>query len=514
MPAAQPIARMRKEFPRLSAFTWSHPLWIALALTVFLTAVRSQSPVDSDVAWQLWIAGRIHAGARLYVDIIETNPPLWFWMAVPVERLAALLDARIDCILVASVGCLAALSLIATDRLILNISPLRRTLLLGYAALALVASPWMHVGQREQLVLIATLPYAALIAARSEGKAVDRRFAAFIGVAAALAFALKHYFLIAPAMLELWLIYGLRRQWSALRPEMLALLCVGAAYGTAILVFERDFLVRVLPIIWLAYSDFGTSSALDLFGPFALAGIAMVAMLGTQAQLLVSRSAPFASAMSVAALSFAAIYFIEFKGWPYHAIPLVGCASIALASILAETEVAPQWFRVLGPVLLALPLIFSEEEARADRENPDLMQALSGLPQGAPVGFLATENAIAWPTTLEEGYRYISRFDGFWMMRAIVLNEERANHDPRISALGRQVVSQTIDDFTCVPPQRIIISRPKPGQHDYDILPFFERDPRFLELMSHYRLRSRTTFETYDLASPLKRPTFACRKGI
>ena len=41
----------------------------------------------SDVAWQLWIARRMHAGANLYRDIIETNPPLWFWMALPVDRL-------------------------------------------------------------------------------------------------------------------------------------------------------------------------------------------------------------------------------------------------------------------------------------------------------------------------------------------------------------------------------------------------------------------------------------------
>ncbi len=65
---------------------------------------------------------------------------------------------------------------------------------------------WLHAGQREQLVLIATLPYAALIAARRAGRQVAPALALVIGAAAALGFALKHYFLIVPLLLELWLV--------------------------------------------------------------------------------------------------------------------------------------------------------------------------------------------------------------------------------------------------------------------------------------------------------------------
>ncbi|HKP34528.1 MAG TPA: hypothetical protein VJT70_07085, partial [Sphingomicrobium sp.] len=46
-----------------------HPLWIAFGLTALATALRLSGTVDSDVAWQLWIAGRLHAGANLYRDI-------------------------------------------------------------------------------------------------------------------------------------------------------------------------------------------------------------------------------------------------------------------------------------------------------------------------------------------------------------------------------------------------------------------------------------------------------------
>ena len=144
----------------------SRPLLLGLLAIGVVTAARVTGTVDSDVAWQLWIAQRIHAGANLYSDIIETNPPLWFWMALPVERLASLVHARIDSVLIVAIGALIALSLAATDRLIRHLNAARRATLLGYAALTLMAMPWMHVGQREQIVLIGALPYAALVAAR------------------------------------------------------------------------------------------------------------------------------------------------------------------------------------------------------------------------------------------------------------------------------------------------------------------------------------------------------------
>ena len=217
---AAPIFKQQPKVaaPRQSAF----PLWIALAITAVVTALRSFGTVDVDVAWQLWIAGRLNAGAHLYRDIMEVNPPLWFWMAQPVDALARGLGMRPDAVLVIAIGGLVGLSLTAANGLTSDLEPRRRALLLSYAALALMAMPWVHVGQREQIVLIVTLPYAALVAARAERKRVSTELALLVGAAAGLGFALKHYFLIVPVVLELWLVVRLHRDWRLLRPETIA----------------------------------------------------------------------------------------------------------------------------------------------------------------------------------------------------------------------------------------------------------------------------------------------------
>jgi hypothetical protein len=500
---------------RLVGAIASHPLAVALAVTALVTALRLTGTVDSDVAWQLWIAQRIHAGARLYRDIIEVNPPLWFWMALPVERLASLLSVRAEAVLIPAMGALTALSLAATDRLLGHIAPPRRALLLGYAALTLMALPWVHLGQREQIVLIGTMPYAALIAARREGRAVPIALAALVGSGAAVGFALKHYFLVVPALFELWLLAGRGRGWQLRRPEIAGIVGVGAAYATALLLLAPDFLTRVVPLARLSYGMLGAPSLAALFGPFALIGLVTLCVATTQAVPVSRQDSRFGSAMLIAGIGFAIVYFIQAKGWIYHAIPLLGCASLALAAFMIEQRQPRAVLRIAGPALLLMPFILTaEEQQHPILPSPDLKAAVAGLQRGDTVGFLAVETAVPWSITLQNGFRYPSRYMGYWMLNAVVADERNPKPDPRLAYLGRQVVSETVADFACIPPRRIVVARPRPGDPGFDILAFFQRDPQFNQLLSHYRVRSRTSFETFELASPWPRVAVShCRPG-
>jgi hypothetical protein len=493
----------------------SHPLWPALALIFLLTALRLTGTVDSDVSWQLWIAGRIHAGADLYRDIIETNPPLWFWMALPVDSAASLLEVRSEGVIIVTAGCAVALSLSATARLINHIPPRQRTLLLGYGALTLAGMPWMHIGQREQIVLVGTIPYAALIAARRERRPVSPLLAALVGAGAALGFALKHYFLIVPTLLELWFILGERRHWRALRPESIAVVSVGAAYAAALALLEPDFLTSIVPLLNLAYGDFGAPALRYLFGPLAVVGVATLALALAHGKFMLRGRAPFAAALLLAGVGFAAAYFIQFKGWRYHSMAFLGCGSLSLAALLAESGARTRALRFLAPAVLALPLFMAAQEGlHPDVPGPDLEQALSGVRRGDTMGFITVETAIPWSVTLQRGYRYASRNIGFWMMPAIIRNERIGSPDPRLTRLGKQIVADTVEDFSCTPPKRIIVARPRPGEDGFDILPFFLRNPNFAALLSHYRVVSRTTIETYEIVSPLPPPRGPCRHGV
>jgi hypothetical protein len=484
------------------------PLAVALVLTALITGARLTGTVDSDVSWQLWIAHQVNGGAHLYRDIVEVNPPLWFWTALPLDALASALHLRVEAIAVITMGIACAFALSAASHLIGGTAA-QRTLFLSYAALILTAMPWMHAGQREQIALIGTLPYAALAALRRGGGTVSPALAAGIGLGAALGFALKPYFLLVPVLLELWLFAAQRRSWRPLRPETLALAGAGLLYASAIAIFARDYLSATLPLVRLAYGVTGAPHFVDLFQPFVLAAPAALVLAASQAR----RTNPLSRALLVAATAFAAAYFIQNKGWTYHAIPLLGCASLGLAAALATAERVSRVTRLAAPAVLCLPLLLAFAEARGEpAPGDDLVRAVDGMRAGDSVGFIATDPALAWSIVLQRRLAYPSRYMGFWMMRAVADNEQRGGRDKRLSGLGRQIVAETVADFRCLPPRRIIVARPRPGEDGFDILPFFNRDPAFRALLAHYRPIERTTVQVFDLQRPyLALPRPMCR---
>lgn len=493
------------------------PLLLAFVLVAAIAGIRAFGTVDSDVSWQLWIAHQLNGGARLYSDIIEANPPLWFWMGMPVDRLALITHLRSDHVLIILIGCLALLSLAATNKLVGSIERKKRSLLLAYGALVLLALPWLQAGQREQIVLIGTLPYAALIGARREGREVPTAFAFTIGAFSALGFALKHYFLIVPVLLELWLLTFDRRKWNPLRPETIAMVLVGSVYAASFLLFAGNYLSVVLPLILLAYGVTGAERSIDLFQPAVLVALVTLAILVAQPRFLRSKKSGPGPALAIAAIGFAAAYFIQAKGWSYHAIPFAGCAALGLAALLVNGEKLPRIAALGAPALLFLPFwIAAQQEVHEPQSEVDVENAVNGLKAGDSVGFIGSDPALGWNVTLQHDFSYPSRYYGFWMMRAVVRNEARGSPDQRLSRLGRLVVRQTVDDFRCLPPKRIIVARPSPEairKGEFDIFAFFLRDPQFEELMASYRPAGRTRVEAFDLMSSLPKGRNCLRRA-
>ena len=505
--ASASISVERRRASDLAALLCARPLVTALAVLAVAVVLRSLGSVDADVAWQLWIGRQLNHGARLYRDIVETNPPLWFWMAMPIERLSALVHLRSDHFLIFLIGGAAALSVVATDRLIGPMSRGRRTILVTLASLVLAAVPGVDFAQREHIALIGALPYAALIGARRERRDVPAVLAFGIGIGAALGFALKHYFLIVPALLELWLLARLERKWRPIRPESVALLAVGIFYAAAVLLWAPHYLTNMVPMLELAYGATGAKRLVDLFQPPVIAGLASIALL--LPTLRVRDDGPSqGAALAVAAMGFACAYFVQAKGWSYHALPMLGCAAMALAWTVVGGKGAYRLMLLAAPALLLLPFTIAAQHAfRQPDSARDVEQAVEGLRPRDTVAFISADPSFGWNVIPERDLRFALRSNGFWMMQAVVANQLRGGPDRRLTELGERVVGETVQDLECTPPRRIVVKRPPVGvTGDFDILAFFMRDPRFAALLSHYRPVQRTSVEVFEQESPLDRP--------
>jgi hypothetical protein len=488
---------------------WPEMLGAAVAL-VFTAFILHVVP-SPDVAWQLWIAHQLRMGARLYVDIVEINPPLWFWEAVPVDWAASLLRISSAVLLVAATGIAASASVWSTGRLLRHLPAPRRAVLLAYAALTLLLMPLVDTGQREQFVLIGALPYIVLAAARRQGRTVPPLFAATIGVAACFGFALKHYFLLAPILLEAWLLIARRRGYRPVRPETVALAAMGLLYAGAVVAIAPDFLTRMVPLARVAYATFAVAGHAGMVRPIQWYWLMALVPLLLHPRA-VWRSAP-TMAMLLAAAGFGLGWLIQFKGFPYHSIPASGCLMLALAFFVAENR--PRLgvgARAATDALLVLPLAFTAWYGPfRDEFAPIVRPMLAGLAPHDGVAFISDEAVLAWPLSLGRDAPYPSRYYGMWIMHAVALDRGRT---PALTRIGQEVVENTAQDYRCAQPARIIVSR-QPVERLRLERRFLE-DRSFADVMSHYRrVGSYRVFDIYQLRAHFPPPpASACRRSF
>lgn len=487
----------------LSAPTRAIPVAVVAIITTGLLAIIGGA-LCPDVAGQFWYANAMRRGVRLYTDIVEINPPLWFWMAMPIDALADGLRMRTEPLTILAVAGLVLLAMAAVGRLLDHIPGPRRIALLAYLAAVLLIMPARQLEQREHLALIAAIPYLVLAATRRRGDRVSPMLAAAIGLSAGLGLALKPHFLAVPLLVECWHLMALRRAYRPLRPETVALAAVGVAYPAAVLLFAPDYLAVTLPLLRSAYGAVASSAVVS--SPLLVIWLLLALPILSQYRAIRSGQAPVTAALLIGGGGFAIAWAMQHKAWFYHGLPTTGCLALALAAVVAEAGLLRN--KALGvfvPALLILPLLFAtiDMEMRITPEN-DIGPAVADLREGDAFGLISASGATSWPALVNRGLRLSSRYGQYWMLHAI----DSAPGDAELGTLGRRVIRETALDYRCLPPKVIIFTRSGRDLADApptaDTLRYFLREPDFAEVLGHYRLSRRTPFyDAYRQARPL-----------
>ncbi|HEY7576909.1 MAG TPA: hypothetical protein VH855_04875, partial [Acetobacteraceae bacterium] len=224
-------------------------LLVVLAIVLF-TMLRS--PLKDDIAWLLYVARRWLAGRELYVDVVEVNPPLIVWIsAIPMQIAHWLrIDAQYTAIpffVAAVLGCAwwTASLLRGSSRLFADRLPV-------FAAIGtvLLVVPAGDLGQREHLLVAASLPYLALFARSLDGQRPASRDAIIAGALAGLGCALKPRYAGVFVVLEgLALLRGV----SPMNPRSLAAGGTMLAYAGLVGLFCPAYLRRAVPLALALY---------------------------------------------------------------------------------------------------------------------------------------------------------------------------------------------------------------------------------------------------------------------
>ena len=500
---------------RIKGALSSSGFWLVVA-TAIGAVLALELPVCHDVVWQYWIARQINHGVQLYSQINEVNPPLWFWMALPIDRLGSWLNVSPTVLGQLAIVVLSAACFMLSERL-LPPGRFQKIFLFNAFALGLIIA-FGNFAQREQIAMIAVLPYTLLTVKRSEGDEVSNRLTCTVGAVAAAGLALKHYFIAVPALLELWLLLEQRKTYKPFRPETLTLVGAAAIYGIAIWLFAPAFITKQMPMDLVAYRGYSRPWASLIYGRQQFLWVLCIAVCLGCGVLRKRYFSPLAIGLCMAMGGFFLAYLAQEKNWFYHAMPVTFFLLLGLMAVGARVyedrhdRARAGMFLPLLALGYLLPITagpYSSVYAAATN------RALAGTPRGSSVYILSSDAQKSWPMVVNGGYVWPSRYMSLWMTPAIAA---KLGDSATLSKLSNEIRQNTAIDLECRPPETLLIDRatinPVLMPLHFDFRAYFAENADARNLLSHYRLaRVMDGFFVYHLdhTSPIPTPA-GCRQ--
>ncbi|TPJ74362.1 hypothetical protein [Mesorhizobium sp. B2-7-1] len=438
----------------LGALSQSRQWTMCLLAAVLVAAVPWQTRwgVVPDTSWIITMCERILGGDRLYVDLIETNPPFTAWLFMPPVALAHALNLAPEIVVYVYVYAICLLGLgfaaliakragFAENRTLFSMLPLFLALL--------VILPGNAFTQREHLGVALLLPLLVLTAWRAEppqARMPGRWTAMLAGLCAGVLVLVKPYYalvVIAPALYAAW---RRRSIWPLLAIEywVIGLVCV--AYAAAVMLLYPEFLSVIYPTLADTYMRMGNMPGLLIaYGPVYLIALLMLHFLRPGLPL-----SPLVSVFTLASLAATVALIYQAKGWPYHAFPAF---SLVLAALLLRTAQidpsSPGKTMELGRKLLLAAIVAAAAIPfmKTQKPNAELVARLEAAAHQPTVALVGSDIAAGHPLTRLLGGTWISRYCSDWLSESALYLSAVATRDGNKEAAYhyREIADRYID---------------------------------------------------------------------
>jgi hypothetical protein len=479
-------------------------LWLGLPLAIVLVCCYCRRLyLNFDVAWLLYAAAQMWDGAKLYVDILETNPPLAVYINLPAVWAARWLGRPELPVFQAYVLLLLGLSMWLCRALIDRVFRTSGRVTRYGIWLALVIITCLQAlpifGQREHLVLCLTVPYILAAGARGQGEHLGRGMALVCGCLAGLGISFKPYFLVVWIMVEGGLAWRGKGAGAWKRPENAAIAGVMAVYAGAALIFAPEYL-ELAARLKRVYFGYNCSYPALLLASKAYLGIWLLSGLF----LFTKRQRPVPAAMRllfIASTAFFLTVLIQKKGWENHLYPATATGlwflSIALFTEAEEMARAGKLTsitsrRVIGSTIFIFIALFTIIAEYYRFSEHALMSRLLPIVQeeayGEPLYIFSTHVTPAFPLVNYSKAQWPCRFHSLWPLPGIFrAREEGRAGEAQFEAVERWLLETVATDLQRTPPKLLLVDSHIFGmQEEFDFLDYFSREPRLRELLADY----------------------------
>lgn len=449
-------------------------------------------PLNHDSAAVLTWAQRMVAGERLYIDLIDVNPPMIFWLNLPPAAVAGWIGLPAPLLLVLWYAALSLSGLALALPFLPRVLPEgARWGLLTAAVGALLILPAHSFTQREHLLLALALPYLLHALARAEGL----RAPSMMATAAlfAVAVCLKPHFLALPAGVEAYLLVQRGLRTSLRDPVIAVMVGIGLAYLAAVVWLTPAYFETILPMMAELYTGAGTDWGHLLLGdqvpPLILGGL-ILGGIGW-------KHGPAPRLLLIFTLTATVAGVTQLKGWDYHFVTARGglllLAGWTFGHWLKRPAVAVSagFALSLGYASLTAPP-FAAQRRFAATPEAKLGQRMAQAVPHASVLWFTTSLKPQFSLVQALGQHYIGHYMSLWPLPELYPPEAPHVLNPiaRSEGVERQVIDATAADLARKPDLIVVTdgaSEPGFGGQPWDHLTYFGRDPRIAEALKAYR---------------------------
>lgn len=468
---------------------------VAILTIVLVSAVLWQTRWGTipDTSWIISICERMLGGDRLYIDLIETNPPFTSWILMPVVATAVALGLPPEtlvsayCYAVCLVG-LGFASLIAR-RAGFAENRMLWALLPAFLAVLLIF-PGNAFSEREHLGVALLLPFLALVAWRANPAGMrtpSLPLVVFAGLCGSVLVLVKPYYalvLLAPALYAAW---NRRSIWMLVTLEYWIVAAVCVSYLLTVLYFYPQFFNTVYPVVEDTYMRIHNIWPLLLkYGGCYLAALYTLRFLRPGLSL-----SPLVAVFAVASLAATVPLVYQGKGWPYHAFPALSLIVAALLLRAAQIGASTSGMTMdRARKVLLLLVILANAVPFLPTQKPDaaFVNAIRAQVQRPSVALIGSDIAVGHPLTRMIEGKWISAYCSDWLGSFAVYLSKIAEQsgDPvaaaHYSAIADTYVSAKRVEFENAKPTLVLVERDDPVWTGWLL-----DHPEFSRLMSNYR---------------------------
>jgi hypothetical protein len=472
------------------------PLLIIFAVAA---ALRLMIDANTDVSWAITMAEKILDGQRLYIDVIEVNPPATVFLYTLPVLLARAVSIRPEVIVETSIFLATAASLWCSAQILVTAGFRNRANIWPLAALAaavLLILPARTFGEREHIALIVFLPFLALMMARAKKISPQWLWVVASGVAAGIVIVIKPHFLFAVVFVALAAAWSVRSWKPLFAPEMFIAAILGALYAIGVGIYFPVFFSDIVPLAAVVYLPV-KMPFWKLIGFFATPIWIMILIVSAMLKERAIFSRPY-SLLLAGSCGFAVSFYLQQKGWSYHSYPALALAVLAVViafsdrwnSIRIKRETPQNRFARLGMTAVVAFLsaisfcwLYFAVDMRA------LAEPIRKIKPRPKIIAITSDIGVGHPLARDVGGTWVGRVGSLWITTGVLIRKKHEKLDPdveaRLTALADRDRVMLAQDIERNRPDIILVERANFAGFDWKA--WAEADPAINRQLKSYR---------------------------